>query len=157
MSTARRTAPVAPAVLAAVLAAGCQTSWVMDDARQETVETQVVIRSEPTGAMIRFNGRKQDAAPIRIPVRYTHQTEQWARSSNYGASIRESTGIVGTLLLIPVWLPASFVQFRDQMKRHTYGGNEHVVLGTFADGSESERTVKLEGEAEVTVTLTPPR
>ncbi|MCG3134403.1 MAG: hypothetical protein HMLKMBBP_01709 [Planctomycetes bacterium] len=138
-------------------ASACQTPWVEDGRAEDVVETNVVIRSEPSGAMIHFNGKRQDAAPIRIPVRYPHVTEQWARSSNFGASIREGTGVVGTILLLPIWIPASFVQYRETIKRHRYGGNVHVIRATFADRTEREETVTLDGEAEVTVTLVPPR
>lgn len=142
--------------LAVLAAAGCQTQWYQVDVEEERVITNVVVRTVPAGATVYLNDRRMERAPVRIPMSYLHETSLWERQSNVGAQIRESTGIVGTILLFPVWLPASFFHTREELMRHVYGSNVHRLRARFDDGSESEKELRLEGEAEVEVEIAAP-
>jgi hypothetical protein len=149
---ARRAAVLLPC-LAAAAAPGCAGSWFRQGESIYIVRTEVVVDTDPPGAMVLFDGVNLDRAPIRLPVEYDHVSERWARQSNYGVLIREGTGLLGTILLFPIWLPASILQLREEVTRHTYGGNRHVV-GAWAEGFEdASREITLEGEAEVQVGL----
>ncbi|MCE9636194.1 MAG: hypothetical protein K8T90_10870 [Planctomycetes bacterium] len=139
--------------LCAAATAGCQSQWYMTVEHAEVVRTDVVVRTEPTGATVSFDGRVQDAAPLRIPVDYEHSTQQWERQTNAGARMRESTGVIGTILLFPIWLPASFFHSREEMKRHVYGLNRHVVSAQMQGYEAAEQQIELEGEAQVEVSL----
>jgi hypothetical protein len=120
----------------------------------EVVRTDVVVRTEPNGAMVSLNGQQMDAAPVRIPVEYEHVTQQWLRQSNYGASIRSGLDTFWTIVLFPVWAPASLIHGEQEMKRHVYNGQRHVVTA-WARGFEPEdREIVLDGEDQVDVLLT---
>lgn len=151
-------APRRGLLLAATLGAvagsgGCAAAWMRQGESRDIVRTNVVVDTDPPGAMVTFNAVKMDRAPVRIPVEYDHVAQRWARQNNYGSKIREDTGTIGTILLFPIWLPASIVQFREEMVRHVYGGNRHVV-GAWADGhADASQEITLEGEDEIRVTL----
>lgn len=148
----RPRAAIAPA--AALLAAGCQSQWVQENEHSEIVRTDLLVRTEPTGALVFLNRRRMDAAPVRIPIEYEHVTQQWFRQSNYGAQLRESWGPVGTILGFPIWLPASFFHGTQEMKRHVYASNVHVVAAELEGYYRAEATVELHGEEQKDVTLT---
>lgn len=148
----RRGTAVASA-LVALAAAGCRSQWYMTVEHSEIVRTDVVVRTEPTGATVAFDGRVQDTAPLRIPVDYEHSTQQWERQTNAGAAIRENTGIIGTILLFPIWIPASFFHTREEAKRHVYGANRHVVAARLQGFDDAEQAIELGGEAQVEVVL----
>lgn len=148
----RRVASLALA-LAATAAGGCQSQWFYETAHSEVVRTDVVVRTSPTGALVFLNGTRMDTAPIRIPVAYEHVTEQWFRQSNYGARIRESTGVWGTILLFPIWLPASLIHGTQEMKRHVYNGGRLSIAARMDGREPADRTIDIQGEAEVEVLL----
>lgn len=148
-----RAARAALAAAACLVAGGCRSQWFHETSRSEVVRTDVVVRTQPPGAVVWIDDRRMDAAPVRIPVEYEHVTEQWSRQSNQGAAIRESTGVVGTILLFPIWLPASLIHGREEMKRHVYGANVHVLRASHEDHGRAEKTIELAGEEEVVVDL----
>jgi hypothetical protein len=138
---------------APLAAASCQSQWYKVDFDIDKVVTNVVVRTEPSGAMVYLDSKRMDTAPVRIPIAYSHEVSLWERSTNAGASIRESTGTLGTILLFPIWLPASFFHYAEEMKRHEYGGNVHRITAHTDAGDEAEEKIVLQGEADVTVTL----
>ena len=137
----------------ALSAAGCAGSWYRQGESKDLVLTNVVVDTDPPGALVSFNGIRMDRAPVRIPVEYEHVAEHYARQSNYGLRIRESTGTLGTILLFPVWLPASLFQVRELKIRHVYGNNRHALGATAEAHSDAWREITLEGEDEVRVSL----
>ena len=144
---------VAASLVAAVATPGCAAPWYRQGDSKYIVLTYVVADTDPPGAMVTFDGVQMDRAPVRIPVEYDHVEEHWARQSNYGVKIREDTGTLGTILLFPIWIPASIVQFREDLVRHTYGGNRHTVAA-WADGHlDASQEITLEGEEQVDVNL----
>lgn len=153
----RRLSPFLRRVLpaAALLAAGCSSQWYPGVQHSDVARTDVVIHTVPEGATIEFGGRRQSApSPIRVPVNYDHTVTMYERQSNHGASMREGMSPVVQVLTFPVWAIASFFHYREEMKRHEYGGNVHEIVARLAGYAEARQTVRLEGEAEVPVTLT---
>jgi len=137
----------------ALAAPGCAGSWFRQGETRDIVLTHVVVDTDPPGATVAFNGIRMERAPVRIPVEYDHVTEHYARQSNYGLRMREATGTLGTILLFPVWLPASLFQVRELKRRHVYGGNRHTVTATADAHRDAAQEIILEGEEEVLVTL----
>jgi hypothetical protein len=148
----RRPRGVTAAALALLLA-GCQSQWIQQGEHSEVVRTELLVRTEPTGAMVSLNRTKMDVAPVRIPIEYEHVTEQWFRQSNYGEHLRDSTGVVGTILLFPIWLPASLFHGKQEMKRHVYASNLHTVKAQLDGYYPAEQQVELKGEEQVDVLL----
>lgn len=141
---------------AGTAAAGCQSQWYLQQEHEQIVRTEVLVRTEPSGATVWFDKTRIDTSPVVIPVEYAYTTEQWERQTNMGAVYREQWGIVGTILLFPIWIPASFFHTREEMKRHVYAGNRHEIRAT-TQAAEASQTVELAGEARIEVTLTLPR
>ena len=140
--------------LAALLgAAGCRTPWYKQDQKSDIVRTDMTFRSEPAGAAISFDGKHLGTAPVLLPIEYDHTIELWARAGNPGADLREATGVVGTVLLLPIWLILSIPQRRDEMRRNVYGGNVHRVSATFDDATTVEETITLDGHETLELTL----
>jgi hypothetical protein len=151
-----RAAALAAAPLAALASAGCKSQWYQVSAEDERVVTHLEVRSVPSGAMIFLNDAQMDTTPVRIPMAYPHEVSLWERQTNVGNRIRESTGVLGTIFLFPIWIPASLVHQREELKRHDYGFNVHKLRARFGDGSELEREIRLEGEAEMLVEFAAP-
>ena len=149
-------AAAAWAALTALTATGCQSQWYLQQEHEQVVRTEVLVRTDPTGATVWFDKTRIDTSPVVIPVEYAYTTEQGERQTNVGAQMREDLGIVGTILLFPIWIPASFFHTRDEMKRHVYGSNRHVISAR-TDAAQAEQTIELAGETRVEVTIALPR
>jgi hypothetical protein len=146
---------LAAAVVAALLAGGCQSQWLEETSHEDIARTDVIITTTPSGATVFFNDKKQAApAPIRIPVEYTHVATLLERQNNYGARMREGMGPVLTVLTFPVWAVASLFHFEERMMRHEYGGNVHKVTTYLPGFDDAEQTITLQGEADHPVDLT---
>lgn len=158
--TVRMRHAAATTLLALAAAPGCSSKWFRQGESVYIVRTDVVVRTQPTAADVTFNGVRMAQAPVKIPVEYDHVAERYVRQSNYGVAIRESTGVVGTILLFPVWLPASIIQFREEMTRYVYGNNRHTVGASLPGRQDASQEITLEGQAEFPVELRlaePPR
>ncbi len=143
---------------AAILAAGCSSQWYPGFAKADVAHTDVVVRTEPAGATVLFNGVEQSAkSPIRIPVKYNHVETVWVRQTNAGITMREGMSPLVQVLTFPVWLVASFFHSAEEIRRHEYGGNVHTVGAYSAGHDETQETIKLEGEAEHEVRLVLPK
>lgn len=142
---------------AALCAAACSSRWYLDGAHRQIVRTEVVVHTVPEGQVVWFNGLRQAEAPVRIPVEYEYRVEQYFRQTNYGAQMREDAEGASGALLYPLSLPASLVHGREEMKRHSYHGNRHVV-SIRPDGVDPVETqIVLQGEEEYEITLTMPQ
>jgi hypothetical protein len=134
---------------AAALATGCSTQWYPGYSKRDVVRTDVVIRSEPRGATITFNGVRQPVpAPIRIPVEYDHTETRYERQSNYGQRMREDMGPVLSIVTFPVWMVASLFHYKEDLRRHEYGGNRHVIDAWLKGYDDAHEEILLEGEGE---------
>jgi hypothetical protein len=121
--------------LALGLLPGCTSQWYMGGERAELVTTVVRVDTEPQGAVVYFNGVRQAAAPVRIPVEYDHVEQLWSRQNNR--------------FLV--------YHYREDRRRHVYGNNVHTVAAHLPGHVEAEQVVTLEGQEEVAVTLRLPR
>ena len=136
----RRGSVVAAALVLGAVAplAGCHSQWYHQASHTEIVRTDVIVRATPPGAVVYFNGRRMETAPVRIPVDYEHTVEQWVRQSNAS----------------PSWSPTALVTgAKEELKKHVYGGNRHTVSASLDGYEDASRTLVLEGEAEVDVVL----
>ena len=52
--------------------AGCQSQWYLQHDRPELATTDVIVRTDPSGAAVSLNGVPQNVAPVRIPIEYHH-------------------------------------------------------------------------------------
>ena len=139
---------------AALLAAGCTSQWYEGPSTRDTVTTNVVVHTEPEGAVILVNDVQQKAAsPIRIPVRYDHFATMWERQTNAGQQMRAGMGPVLKILTCPVWLIASVFHEKEEILRHTYEGNVLNVTALMPGRDQADATLTLKGEAEKTLTL----
>jgi hypothetical protein len=120
----------APACLA-LGAAGCQSQWYLGPQQHDLVTTNVLVRTEPPGAFVAFNGVEQAKAPVRIPVEYNHVEQMWTRQTN-------------TLLLF---------HHAEDRRRHVYGENRHTVSAHLPGHDDAEQVLVLEGEDEIEVLL----
>jgi hypothetical protein len=145
----------APLLLALALA-GCQTQWFLEGETSDIVETRVRVDTDPAGAWVSFNGVAQAKAPVIIPVLYDHTEQLWARQSNEGARMRDGMSTVVQIVTFPVWAVASLFHFREDKRRHVYGGNQHTVSAAMRGRLEAYQALELEGEAEVEVRLVLP-
>ncbi len=143
---------LALSVLLPVLA-GCQSAYVLDHEARELVQTEVVVRSAPEGAEIRFDGRSFGPAPLRMPIEYDHTEQLYLRQTNFGADMREGMSGLTTVLTFPVWAVASLFHHKEELRRHVYGRNEFAVTASLPGRPVAERRVKLEGEDVVEVEL----
>jgi len=157
----------APAcVVAAALACGCSSQWYAGAEHSDIARTDVVIRTEPTGAklvMTRFNSADSTTplevkelpghSPVNQPIEYDHTDTLYERQSNYGAHMREDMSTVVQILTFPVWAVASFFHYRDEKHRHQYGNNAFTVSAHLPGRENAEVKVVLEGEAEHPVLL----
>lgn len=142
---------------AAILAAGCSTQWYPGFSKADIARTDVIVRTEPPGATVLFNGVVQkETSPIRIPVDYNHVETVWERQTNAGIAMREGMSPVVKVLTFPVWAIASFFHYAEDTRRHEYGNNVHTVSAFCPGHDEVEQSVKLEGEAEHEVRLVLP-
>ena len=138
----------------ALLAAGCSSQWFEVTSNNDIVRTDIVIRTEPAGATLTFDGVRQiKPTPIRLPVEYDHIETLYERQANYGSRMREGMSGFVEVLAFPVWGIASFFHYRNETRRHTYGGNIHTILAEMTGRDDAQATVTLEGEAEHPVTL----
>ncbi len=128
------------------LAAACTSQWYPGIEHTERVRTDVVIRSDPSGAVITFNGKQQAPAPILIPVVYDHTETLYERQSNYGARMREDMSPVVEVLTFPIWLIPSFFHFTEQRRVHSYENNKHVVSAYLEGYDEAVQEITLEGQ-----------
>ena len=136
----------------ALLAAGCSSQWYPGVTHSDIARTEIVIRSDPTGAVITFDGRQQPSpAPIRIPVEYSHSDTLYERQSNHGAAMRESMAWPFQILTFPVWMVASFFHFKEELRRHEYGGNVHVIDAHLPGYDDERVNITLEGQGELPV------
>jgi hypothetical protein len=141
-------------LLLATLAAGCTSQWYPGVSHHDIARTDVVISSEPAGASLEFDGKKLEApAPVRLPVEYTHTETQYERQSNYGISMRKDMSTPVAILTFPIWAVASLFHYKEQLRRHDYGGNVHVITAFVHGYDEGREEIKLEGEAEKVVTF----
>ena len=154
------------AVAAVLVAGGCSSQWYPGYAHPNIARTDVVIRTEPSGATIvmtrvgesgqpwTVESRKlQSVSPVRQPIEYDHVETLYERQQNYGADMREGMHPVLQVLTFPVWAVASFFHFRQEKRRHEYGNNKFVVMAYLPDREDAEETIVLEGEAEHPVLL----
>ena len=140
--------------LAAVLAlSACQTQWFLERDYGELVTTEVVVKTDPPNAHVSFDGVRMAKSPVRIPVEYHHSDQLWSRQNNYGARMREDWSTTMQIIGFPVWGIASFFHFSEDMQRHVYSANQHVVSATLKGHHEASEELLLEGEAEVVVEL----
>ena len=151
-----RTLRIAALLLVAAALGACQSPWYRQQEHGEIVTTHVIIHTEPAGATVYFNGTRQAAAPVDIPVEYHHVEELWVRQNNHGARMREGWSKLVTFVTFPIWGVASFFHYEDQVRRHVYGGNRHTVSASLKGHQEAFEKIELEGEAEVRVDLTLP-
>lgn len=148
-----RAAALAP-LAALLLLGGCRSQWYPGVAHHDIVRTNVLIRTEPPGARIRFNGKEMSApSPIRVPVDYDHYETMYERQTNAGADMREGQSTLTQVVTAPVWLAASAVHHGEEVRRHEYAGNQHEISAWLPGYEEAVVTVTLEGEAEHPVTL----
>ena len=144
--------------IAALVAAGCTTQWYEVNSYPDIARTDLVIRTEPSGALLIFDGRREEkSSPVRLPVEYDHVETLYERQYSDGTRMREGMNPILQVLTFPVWGIASFFHYREELHRHTYGNNVHTILAAKSGYEEAEETVTLEGEAEhpVTLQLTP--
>jgi hypothetical protein len=135
-----------------LLAAGCQTQWYSVGTTRDVVRTDVVIRTRPPGAEIRFDDKLMSAkSPIRIPVEYDHAETLYERQTNYGADLREDKGTLAQVLLAPLWIPMSLFHHRQELRRHEYGGHLHTVAASLEGYAPTSAAITLDGESERTV------
>jgi hypothetical protein len=140
---------------AALFAAGCTSQWYEGPSTRDSVTTNVVVHTEPEGAVIVVNDVQQRAnSPIRIPVRYDHFATTWERQTNAGQQMRAEMGPVMKILTCPVWLVASVFHEKEEILRHTYEGNVLTVTALMPGRDQADATVTLKGEAETSLTLT---
>lgn len=138
----------------ALLTAGCSSQAYLQHQRPEFVTTEVVVRtSPPEDATVYFNNVRQATAPVRIPVEYTHVEQLYARQTNWGKTWRESWSWPMKILGAPIWLVGSLFHYREEIRRHTYGGHEHEVSAQAPGYIEAFRVIELEGEERVDVHL----
>jgi hypothetical protein len=140
-------------VLGLLCLPACQTQFFLQHDQSDLVTTNVLVESVPTGGWVSFDGVGQAAAPVRIPVQYTHTEQVWSRQTNHGASMRENWSTVGVVLGFPIWGIASFFHYTETVRRHVYSGNRHEVTATMKGRSERTRTLELQGEDEIRVEL----
>ena len=150
--TLRGTTWAATAVLA-IAATGCQSQYYLQMESPNKLTTDVVIRTEPSGADIRWNDVAIGRSPLRMPVEYNHTEQLWTRQTNVGARLREEWGTLGTIIGFPIWLPASLFHETEDVRRHVYGNNVFEVTARMRDHADTYRTVTLEGEDEVEVRI----
>ncbi len=149
--TARWKSAVA-AVIALALA-GCQSQWYLQNESDNLLTTDVVIRTEPPGAEVRWNDVPLGTSPLRMPVEYDHVEQLWSRQTNIGARLREDWGTWGTIIGFPIWIPASLIHETEDRRVHIYGHNQFDVTGRLRGYENAYRKVALEGEDEVEVRL----
>ena len=106
----------------AASAVGCQSRWFSVSENRDAVTTNVHVTTTPAGALVSMDDIALDNAPFTLPVEYEHREETWRRQTNAGAVMRERTGLIGTVLLFPFWLPASLFHTSEDTIRHTYSG-----------------------------------
>jgi hypothetical protein len=126
---------VATILLVLCLAGGCTTHGNWNFVRQrpnEKVTTDVIVRTEPTGAEVSINGTLLGEAPVKVPVMYIEEVKVYQRR-----------------VLVPVpdveqrelrsWLSNEFdfTAFKTGYKE----GRAHVTL---RGEEEREITIKLE-------------
>jgi hypothetical protein len=157
----------APAsVVAAALACGCSSQWFEGYEHSDIAHTDVVIRTEPSGAQIYMTllespnthttveARLLDGlSPVRQPIEYDHVDTLWERQQNYGSNMREQMGTIAQILTFPVWAVASLFHYREEKHRHEYGSNTFLVTAHVKGREDAETTIVLEGEAEKRVLL----
>lgn len=145
------------ALAAAVLAAGCSSQWYPGFSKADVARTDVIVRTEPEGATVLFNGVVQkQVSPIRIPVDYDHVETVYERQTNAGLAMREGMSPLAQVLTFPVWAVASFFHYSEDVRRHEYGNNVHTVSAYAPGRDEVQETIRLEGEAEREVRLVLP-
>jgi len=150
--TLRRTLSAAAAVLVLGLA-GCRSQWYLQNEAHDLLTTDVVIRSYPTGADIRWDGVSLGPAPLRMPVEYDHVEQLWARQGSVGRRWCEEWGTFGAIIGFPIWVPAMLFHETEDRRVHVYGHNEFEVSARLAGHNEAWRNVKLQGEDSVNVRI----
>ena len=108
------------AVGVAVALTGCQSQWYLQNESHNLITTDVVVRSEPSGAEIRWDSVRIGVAPVKMPVEYDHVEQLWTRQTNIGARLREDWGTFGTIIGFPIWLPASLFHEVEDRRMHVY-------------------------------------
>ena len=136
-----------------LLLAGCQSQWFLVTQRNDLVTTDLLVRTEPTGAPVSFNGVEMERAPFRLPVEYDHEEKLYERQTNVGAQLREDWGTVGTIIGFPIWGPASAFHRTEERRVHVYGRNRHVISASLGGYDEAWQELVLEGEDEIEVSL----
>jgi hypothetical protein len=156
----------AAALAALLVAGGCSSQWYPGYAHPTIARTDVIVRTEPSGAEIYMSHLEESGygvasevrklpspSPVRQPIDYDHVETQYQRQSNYGAKIREDMHPVLQVLTFPVWAVASFFHFREEKRRHEYGNNKFIVTAYMPGREQADKTIVLEGEAEHPVFL----
>ena len=141
------------AAAGALLLAGCQSQYYLQNESANLLTTDVVIHTEPSGADIRWNDVAIGKSPLKMPVEYDHVEQVWTRQQNVGARLREDWGTFGTIVGFPIWIPASFFHETQDIRKHVYGHNEFEVTPRMRGYADEYRKVKLEGEDAVEVRL----
>ena len=141
------------ALAGALLLTGCQSQWIFQHKVDNLITTDVLIQSDPAGGSIQWDNVGIGRTPVRLPVEYYHSEQLWSRQSNYGASMRQDMGAIVTVLTFPVWAIASIGHFTEDRRRHVYGNNRFTVKVEKTGYTPTERTVELEGEDEVSVSV----
>ena len=125
----RHLAAALPLLLVAL--SGCTSQWYLQFETSDLVTTDVVVRTVPEGATISVDGATQAKSPVRIPIEYDHIEQLWSRQAN-------------KLLLF---------HYREDLRRHVYGHNKHVITAILRGHEDAEREIVLEGEDEVIVEI----
>jgi hypothetical protein len=141
------------AAAAALTLAGCQSQYYLQNESHNLLTTDVIVRTEPSGAEIRWNDVSIGKSPLKMPVEYDHVEELWTRQTNVGARLREDWGTFGTIIGFPIWIPASFFHETEDVRRHKYGNNEFEITARMRGHNDEYRTIKIEGEEELEVRM----
>ncbi len=149
--------PVPAAALAAagllLVLPACKSRWHKQSTHDERVITNLIVRSSPPDAMVSLNGVDQATAPVRIPIEYAHSEEHYARQMSYGRLWLEEWSVPFKILGAPIWILALPLHHRQELRRHVYGHNLHVVSVRARGYVERVRELKLEGQDDVEFTM----
>jgi hypothetical protein len=72
--------PAGAVLLFALLLAGCAGQWVFHhEGPPDRATTDILVKTEPTGADVSVNGEYIGRAPLVVPLRYTVETRVYER------------------------------------------------------------------------------
>ncbi len=144
---------------ALLLLPACKSKFFAGQRQSDLITTDLLVSTSPSGAMVYMDGAELDTAPFKMPVEYHHVETIHSRQNNVGASIRKSTGVIGTILLFPIWIPLSLIHGTETVRRHEYGNNKHTVSALLPGHDEAWQDITLEGQEtfDVSLVLVPSR